>query len=301
MRVANKTLYDGAIRNLGKTSSGMAEINEVVSSGKTINDLSDNPVDLVKVLDLRSSISNLSQMERNISMGESWLNASESALTQVNDIISAAKVLTVAMASDNVDADGRANNASLAQHYLEEIISLANSSTGGRYIFGGTNTDTVPFTLDTTDPANPQVLYAGNDTAFSINIGKDTVIPVGKDGEDVFGEAGSASDIFQTFIDLKTSLETNDFAGIQTAMGNLDEHLKTINAHVSDIGGKTIRLDVKSEIVSDLELSSTERISDLEDADLAEAIVALKSKELAYEAALASSSKLMKMSLVNYL
>lgn len=299
MRVANKTLYDSAINNLGRTSLGMVEANEVVSSGKRINDLSDDPVDLVKVLDLRSSISNLNQMERNISMGESWLNASESALTQVNDIISAAKVLTVAMASDNVDATERANNASLVQHYLEEVISLANSSAGGRYVFGGTNTDTVPFTLDTSGPV-PQVLYAGNDTAFSINIGKDTVIPVGKDGEDIFGEAGSASDIFKTFIDLKESLEINDFAGIQTAMGNLDEHLKTINAHVSDIGGKGIRLNVKSEIVSDLELTSTERMSDLEDADLAEAIVALKSKELAYNAALSSSAKLMEMSLVNY-
>jgi flagellar hook-associated protein 3 FlgL len=278
MRVANKTIYDGAIRNLNMTSLDMVQANEVVTTSKKINDLSDDPVDLIKVLDLRSSISNLGQMERNISMGESWLNSSESALTQVNDIISAAKVLTVAMASDNVGAAERANNASLAQHYLEEIISLANSSTGGRYIFGGTNTDTVPFTLDTTDPSNPQVVYAGNDTAFSINIGKDTVLSVGKDGEDIFGENWDDSNIYKTFIDLKESLETNDFAGIQSAMGNLDEHLKTINAHVSDIGGKSIRLDVKSKIVGDLELSDTERMSDLEDADLAEAIVALKSR-----------------------
>ncbi|MBN2420150.1 MAG: flagellar hook-associated protein FlgL [Deltaproteobacteria bacterium] len=301
MRVANKTLYDGAIRNLGRTSLDMVEANEVVSTSKRINDLSDDPVNLVKVLDLRSSIANLDQMERNISMGKSWLNASESALTQVNDIIGAAKVLTVAMASDNVGATERANNASLAQHYLEEIISLANSSTGGRYMFGGTNTDTVPFTLDTTDPLDPRVEYAGNDTAFSINIGKDTVIPVGKDGKDIFGTNWDDSNIFKTFIDLKTSLETNDFTGIQDAMDKLDEHLKAVNANVSDIGGKSIRLDVKKEIVADLELTNTERISDLEDADLAEAIIALKSKELAYNAALSSSSKLMEMSLLNFL
>ena len=297
MRVANKTLYDGAIRNLGRTSADMVEANEAVSTGKKINDLSDNPVDLVKVLDLRSSISNLSQMERNISMGESWLNASESALTQVNDIISAAKVLTVAMASDNIGATERANNANLVQHYLEEIITLANSTAGGRYMFGGTNTDTIPFAFDAT---GTQVEYAGNDTAFSLNIGKDTVIPVGKDGEDIFGDNWDNTNIFKTLMDLKTSLETNNFVGIQDAMTNLDDHLKTVNAHVSDIGGKSIRLDVKSKIVSDLELTNTERISDLEDADLAEAIVALKSKELAYNAALSSSAKLMELSLVNF-
>ena len=297
MRVANKTLYDSTINTLGRTSSALADANEVVSSGKRINNLSDDPVVLVKVLDLRSSLSNLSQMKRNISMGESWLNASESALTEVNDIISAAKVLTVAMASDNIGASERANNAGLVQGYLEEVISLANSTSGGRYIFGGTNTDTLPFDFNT---AGTEIEYAGNDTAFSINIGKDTVIPVGKDGKDIFGTNWDDSNIFKTFIDLKTSLETNDFTGIQEAMTKLDEHLKTVNANVSDIAGKGIRLDVKSEIVSDLELNNTERMSELEDADFAEAIIALKSKELAYNAALQSSSKLMELSLVNF-
>lgn len=298
MRVANKTIYDAAIRNLGNTSLDMVEANKIVSTSKRINDLSDDPVDLVKILDLRSSISNLNQMERNISMGESWLKASESALTQVNDIITSAKVLTVAMASDNVGASERANSAVLVQQYLEEIMSLANSSSGGRYIFGGTNTDTIPFDFNT---AGTEIEYSGNDTAFSINVGKDTVIPVGKDGEDIFGENWDDSNIFRTLIDMRTSLETNDFSGIQDAMSNLDEHVKTINAHVSDIGGKAIRLDVKSEIVTNLEFTNTERISDLEDADLAEAIIALKSKELAYNAALSSSAKLMEMSLVNFL
>jgi flagellar hook-associated protein 3 FlgL len=298
MRVANKTLYDAVIRNLGKASSGMVEANEVVSSEKRINDLSDDPVGLIAVLDLRSSISNLNQMERNISMGESWLNASESALTQMNDILTSSKVLTVAMASDNIGSSERANNANLVQGYLEEMINLANSSTGGRYIFGGTNTNTIPFELDS---AGTLVTYSGNDTAFSINVGKDTIIPVGKDGKEILGANWDDSNIFKTLIDLKTSLETNDLTGIQDAMGKLDGHLATVNANVSDIAGKSIRLDVKSEIVADLELTNTERMSQLEDADIAEAIVNLKSKELAYSAALASSTKIMGMSLLNYI
>jgi flagellar hook-associated protein 3 FlgL len=298
MRVANKTLYDTAIRNLGRTSSDMVKANEVVSTSKRINDLSDDPVGLVAVLDLRSSISNLNQMERNITMGDTWLNASESALTQLNDIITAAKELTVSMGSANIGQGERANNANLVQGYLEEVISLANSSSGGRYIFGGTNTDTIPFDFDAT---GTQIEYSGNDTAFSINIGKDTVIPVGQDGKDIFGSNWDDSNIFKTFMDFKTSLENNDIAGIQNAMSNLDSHLKSVNGNIADIAGKSIRLDVKREIVADLELTNTERMSDLEDADLAEAVIALKSKELAYNAALSSSAKIMEMSLVNFL
>ncbi|MGD9156950.1 MAG: flagellar hook-associated protein FlgL [Desulfobacteraceae bacterium] len=294
MRVANKTIYDSAIRNLSKAYADMVKANTT----KRINDLSDDPVGLVTVLDLRSSNSSLNQMERNISMGESWLNASESALSQLNNILTSTKELTVSMSSANVGSSERLNNANLVQGYLEEVISLANSSSGGRYIFGGTNTDTIPFTLDATGST---VTYSGNDTAFSINIGKDTTVPVGKDGKDIFGENWDDSNIFKTFIDLKTSLENNDVSGIQDAMSKLDNHLKSVNGNISEIAGKSIRLDVKKEIVADLELSNTERISELEDADLAEALLNLKSKELAYNAALSSSSKLMEMSLVNFL
>ncbi|MBN1903847.1 MAG: flagellar hook-associated protein FlgL [Deltaproteobacteria bacterium] len=297
MRVANKTIYDGTIRNLGMTSSGMVDANETVSTTKRINNLSDDPVGLVAVLGLRSSLSNLNQMERNISMGSSWLKASESALTQVNNILSSTKELTVAMSSGNTNASQRANNVDLVDGYLKEIISLSNSSTGGRYIFGGTNTDTIPFDFDA---SGTQVTYAGNDTAFSINIGKDSVVPVGRDGEDVFGENWDDSNIFKTLMDLKTSLGSNDIAGIQGAMTKLDAHIKSVSGTISDIGGKTIRLNVKQEVVTDLKLTDTERMSELEDADLAAAVINLKSKELAYNAALSSSAKLMELSLVNF-
>ena len=298
MRVANKTIYDSAIRNLSRTSTDMVDANEVVSTTKRINSLSDDPVGLVSVLDLRTSISNINQMKRNISTGTSWLNASESTLTQLNDIIASTKELTVSMASGNVGPSDRENNANLVQGYLEEVISLANSSSGGRYIFGGTNTNTIPFTLNA---AGTEVEYSGNDTAFSINIGKDTVVSVGKDGKDIFGKNWDDSNIFKTFMDLKTSLENNDIAGIQDTMSRLDAHLKSVNGNISDYAGKAIRLDVKKDIIGDLEISNTERMSEIEDADLAEAVISLKSKELAYNAALSSSSKLMQMSLVDYL
>ncbi len=298
MRVANKTIYDTAVRDLGKTSSDMVDANEVVSSGKRINHLSDDPVGLVSVLGLRSSISNLDQMNRNISMGTSWLNASESSLSQLNNIVTSTKALTVQMASANVGSAERANNATLVDGYLKEVISLANSSSGGRYLFGGTNTSTTPFALDA---SGAQVTYSGNDTPFSISIGKDTVVPVGKDGKDIFGANWDDSNIFKTFIDLKTSLENNDTEGIQNAMSNLDSHLKSINGNISEIGGNTTRLNVKKSIVDDLKVSDTDRMSQIEDADLADAIVQLKSKELAYNAALSSTSKLMDLSLVNYI
>ena len=87
MRIANKTLYDSVIQRLGTVSSEMMEANEVVSSTKRINNLSDDPVGLVSVLDLRSSLANVEQIDRNIQVGKNWLSSGESALNQVEELM----------------------------------------------------------------------------------------------------------------------------------------------------------------------------------------------------------------------
>ena len=70
MRVANRTIFESIKVNLDKATEAMAEANMVVSSGKKMNRLSDDPVGLVTVLDLRSSLANIEQLQKNINTGQ---------------------------------------------------------------------------------------------------------------------------------------------------------------------------------------------------------------------------------------
>jgi flagellar hook-associated protein 3 FlgL len=300
MRVANRTIFDSIKINLDKATEAMAKANMVVSSGKRINRLSDDPVGLVTVLDLRSSLANIEQLGRNINTGRSWLNMSESAMSQIEEVLSQGKALTVEMASANRSPADRYQAGTVVEGYLRQVLSLANTQVAGRYIFAGSETSTQPFSFD--DDNNPTlVTYAGNDDPFAIKIGKDTNVDVGRDGEQVFGANWDADNIFKTLIDLKNALQGDDVQGIQNAMQTLDDHLEKMRNLVADTAGKGIRLDVKEKIIQDLDLTYTERMSKLEDADIAAAIVELEAKELAYQAALNSSAKVMNLSLLNYL
>ena len=287
MRVGNKTIYDAVTYNLSNCTQEMNKANEIVSTGKRINNLSDDPVGLTQALNVRSAISNIEQMQRNISLGNSWLASSESALTQVEDIISDTKVLCIQMANATIGSAERLSAAGTVQNMLDEIISLANTNVAGSYIFSGSKTDTTPFSSDGT--------YNGNNNAFTVKIGKDATVEVGSDGDAVFGN------IFSTMAVLKTALETNDLGGIQNAMSNLDGHFDDISAKISDVGSKMNRMDVKEKIFQDLNFANTERLSKIEDADLTEAIIKLKARELAYQAALSSSAKLMTLTLMDYM
>jgi flagellar hook-associated protein 3 FlgL len=247
------------------------------------------------VLNIKSTLSGIEQLERNISMGKSWLIAAEGALAHVQNLISNAKALCVEMATSTTGAASRASAAEDIQGTFDEILSLANTEVNGRYVFAGSKTDTAPFSQGGT--------YNGDNNAFKVKIGKDTTVEVGSDGAAVFqpSGAGANDDIFQTLSDLKDALENNNVSGIQVAMSKLDDHLDQISNKISDIGSKMIRMEIKEKIFQDLSLTNADRLAKIEDADMAEAIIDLKSKELTYQAALASSARVMGLSLLDYL
>jgi len=287
MRVANKTVYDMVKFDLGRINEELNKANRVVTTGKRITDLSDDPVRLPEVLNIRSALSNLEQLGRNINMGRSWLATSESALSHVQDLISGTKALCVQMVNGTITAEQRGIAAKTVQNTLDEIVSLANTEVNGRYVFAGWKIDTVPFDEDGT--------YHGDNHAFVVKIGNDTTIEVGSDGEAVFGT------LFTTVSDLKDALEGNDVSGISAAMTNLDNDFNHITTKISGIGSKMLRMDMKQRIFQDYTINSTERLSEIEDADMAAAIIELQSRQLVYQAALASSAMVMKLSLVDFL
>jgi len=300
MRVTNQSTYEAIKYNLAQSAMDLVKANKIVASGKRINNLSDDPIGLVQVLSLRESLANIDQMARNVSTARNWLDGGETAIGSVKEIITDMKTLAIQMANGTVGVDERSAAAAQVQGTLDQIESLANTQVNGQYIFAGTKTDTKPFEIVRDGSGNPTgVTYSGNDTPFTIKIGKNTTLEAGHDGEALFGNG--ASGIFKTLIDFKSSLEANDVTGIEQAMNDLDTDLDGMISATSAIGTKGVRLDVKEKILEDLKLTYTERRSQLEDADILEAISDVKSRETAYQAALASSAKVMRMSLVDYL
>jgi len=296
MRVTNTIIYDTIKLRLSKITEELNNANTVVATGKRILKLSDDPVGLAQGLNIKSALSNIEQMGRNITLGKSWLAASESAMSQVQDVISEAKTLSVQMANSSIDDSERLSAAETVQNLLEELVSLANTEVNGRYIFAGSETDTTPFNLE----SDNTVTYNGDNYAFTVKIGKDATVEVGSDGEAVF-RLGQPDDVFRAFDELKTALEDNDISGIQAAMSDLDIRFDHVASKISDIGSKMLRMEMKENIFQDLDLTNTERLSRIEDADITEAILDLQAKELAYQAALSSASKVLQMSLLDYM
>ncbi|MBE1423800.1 flagellar hook-associated protein 3 FlgL [Desulfomicrobium macestii] len=117
----------------------------------------------------------------------------------------------------------------------------------------------------------------------------------------VFSDSDVGKNIMVTVGKLVAALENNNQQGCAEALDGLKTGHEYFTTQLASVGARENRLDVADTVLSGLKLNETERMSNVEDADLATLLTELANQQLSYEAVLKSSSMIMKMSLVNYL
>jgi flagellar hook-associated protein 3 len=186
MRVTHNTIYNVAQSRLGSLVEKLGDANRQVTTGNRINRLSDDPVGISRVVDLRSGIDNIEQLSENIATARNWLSSAETSLGTIGDLMDDMKVLVIGMRNDSYTAEDRTNAAAQVRETLSQVLDLTNTQVNGQYIFSGTKVDTKPYAFD--DPDAPtMVSYSGNDSAFKVKTGNTSNTVVGYSGEDIFG------------------------------------------------------------------------------------------------------------------
>ena len=157
MRITMQSIHYNILTNLNKITTDMNRINNQISSGKQMSTISDNPVNLVTALGLRSNLTQITSYQSNLLFGDKSITAAENALTQMKELAARAKVLSIQAANGSMTAENRGSMAEEVQHLFESAITLGNTSVNGKYIFGGFRTtgytaaEPVPFIQDARD------------------------------------------------------------------------------------------------------------------------------------------------------
>ena len=130
------------VHNLSRNISRFYELQNQMSTNRRINKPSDDPMGTIKALSYRERLSNITQYMDNISMAQVRLQTAESALNDINDILSATSEIAVQMSNDTYDATARAAAANDVQAHLDRLLEAINMQLHGDYIFSGYKTTT---------------------------------------------------------------------------------------------------------------------------------------------------------------
>ncbi|MGD0445220.1 MAG: flagellar hook-associated protein FlgL [Edaphobacter sp.] len=209
-----------------------------LSSGLAVASLSDNPVAVAQSTLLGSSISQDDTFVQTASGETSQLQVADSALGDVVTQITSALSLAVEGNNGTLNASDTASIAQQLGGIRDQVLSLANTSYQGQYLFGGSQGSTPPFTLDTsTDPAT--ATYNGDTALQFVQTPSGQNIQVNLPGSAVFGSGGSGvlgalNQLISDFSGGATSATlTTDTSALTTALGQLSSQRSTLDSSLS--------------------------------------------------------------------
>ena len=153
MRVTNQMIMKNAGSNINAVKELVSTTNDQMTNQKKIQKPSDDPVIAVRSLRLSTQLTKVNQYyEKNIPDAESWLDVSETALTNMTSMITTMRTLCDKGANgEHTNADRQTIKEQL-QSLQEQIYKEGNADFAGRTVFTGFRTDSdLAFTTDETD------------------------------------------------------------------------------------------------------------------------------------------------------
>jgi len=301
MRITNRTINNNLLLNLNRSLGRLDNLNNQLGSKKQIRVPSDDPVKAGVILRMNTSVRETEQYVRNADAAVSWLDASDIVFQDVISVIHRAKELANRGASTHLDDTSRQALADEIYQLHDSLQQLANSTHGGRYLFSGQKTQTLPFKVD--DPSVPgeipKMTFQGDEGQIEFEIGVNVTMAVNMKGKDIFFGTDGSDGLFAIMKDLHTQLANGESSG--PSMGKLDEALDNVLRQVSELGGKQNRVELAQERLKDLTLNLKKIRSEAEDLDYAEAIMNLKMEEFAYRTALSVGARIIQPSLIDFL
>lgn len=290
MRVTNQLMANRLTTQLSGRIANLYRVQNQISSGKQVLKPSDDPAAAGKILSCREAIAGIDQYLQNMDAANSWLANSEAALAEVENVLVRARELTEQWATGTYSASQRGIVSEEAESLYNEVLQLSNSNVGGRYLFGGHQTDAEPFQDDGT--------YVGDTGDIQIVIGEGMAMNINTDGAMVFKDG---VDIFATLDNLRTGLVNNDSELIAQQIDALESASQQILKAQSVIGARINRLEIAESHWTQFRTNLQERLSETEDVDLVTALSDLQTQEMAYEALLSAAANIIQPNLLQFL
>ena len=293
-RVTQSMLTDRSLTRLQGGLTRLAEIQEHLSTGRVLNRPSDNPADTASAMRLRSALGAQQQYARNAQDGQGWLDTIDATLGTAGDAVRRARELALQGANGAASVQSREALATEIDQIRAGLVSTANATYLERPVLGGTTVGRVAYS-----EAGGVVTFSGDSNPVNRTVAEGVTVDVALAGPAAFGADGD--NVFDHLSALSTALRSGDVAGIRTGLDTLKADGDRMVVARADVGARTVRVEQAVLRAGDTELSLTNSLAEIESADLPRTMVELQMQEVAYQAALAATSRVLQPSLVDFL
>lgn len=147
MRITNSIILRGYNRDLNRLMTEKTACERRITSTRKFSRASENPLSAAKALNVRRSMYNLTQYQENLKTANKFYTEAETSLLQVSDKMASIREELVAACNTTKDSQEYAIYGEYLETIAKELVSIFNTDSAGRAIFGGESDDPTPFTL----------------------------------------------------------------------------------------------------------------------------------------------------------
>lgn len=277
-------------RNAAQLTGQIRRAESEVITGMSVQRPSDDPTAAAQALRLQGLINDQSVYETNSIQAQSLLGQAEVAMADAGDILKRAKELAVAGANGSWSDTDRDVMATEVEMLRAQLLDVANTRVGTRYIFSGDAFDTEAF--------DESAVYGGGTEEPSIQVSANQRESVGWDGSEVFqGDV----DLFAALEDLQTALENDDSTGVSDSIDDLTDGHEQIVEWRAVMGHTYAVVEDAYDTAGNVEAMLLTELDALVGIDETEVYMRLAELRTAYDAAMRVGGTSVSGSLFSYL
>jgi len=293
MRI-NPNPTDDILSALAQTDERQQTFLMQLSTGRRVNQPSDDPAAAAIYTGNVAVESRIDQYLQSVASVRALNQTADAALGSVVTALNQAISLGTEAANGTMSQEDMNAILQVVKGVLNNIVQLTNTSFHGTYIFAGTATTTIPFTLTPTG-----VTYSGNDGVNTVAIADGRTISTNVPGDQLFGQAGSS--VLDSMQQLINALQAGDHTAIGTATSAVAGSLTYLSAQRAFYGNNLNQLNGDEQALQQQNLTLKTQDNNLVGVDLAKAATDLAQAQTTHQAALAAAAKVLQPTLLDYL
>jgi len=315
MRITNTSMIKNHMYDTQENLTRMNKINEQINSSKMVNRVSDDPHKAIRIMNLNNEIRYTEKYNYNIDETVGWMDTTDGSLDHLGNMLGDIKDDILKVGGVYSDEEFKAIQAEINEK-IKEIADVMNTTYGGKYMFGGTNVDEPPITMEDKDGVitlkiNPNSNMGDLRADISDGINIDYNISVGEifNGKDNNGasidfleEINNVSKLMDKVVngtDDEKSKAKKQLSG--TTKDNIDN---LYNHSLDERTSLGVRVNTAEKVkgLNEENILNMKGVLSLDqDVNQVEKFIELKSAELVYQASIKVGTTLMQPTILDYL
>lgn len=146
-RIPSSLIASRLQANIQSAQRSLTDLQAQVATGQRFFKPSEDPSASIRTIVLQRLIERKTQMQSNVRTDKGFLNVSESSMNTVSDSLNRAKTFLLAGVGSTSSPEEKEAMAVETRALIDSVVNAANSRFNGRYLFAGSESQTLPFTI----------------------------------------------------------------------------------------------------------------------------------------------------------